>query len=268
MPSIKTLILMRKARFFILVLALLATCGMLRAQDSFERAVYVSPTGDSLLYRYLRPENEQADKKYPLVLFLHGAGECGTDNEKQLDHGGQMWLNPVNREKYPAFVLAPQCTGKNYWGYVSRPSFVPEEMPAETADTPEIRLVKELLDQYLALPQVDKSRVYVMGLSMGGMATFDVAIRYPDIFAAAIPICGSVNPKRITPALRPVKFRLFHGDADNVVPVEGSRHAYRALKAAGVTVDYVEFPGCNHGSWNPAFGYPDFMEWLFNCKKK
>ena len=115
---------------------------------------------------------------------------------------------------------------------------------------------------------MDKSRVYVMGLSMGGMATFDVAIRYPDIFAAAIPICGSVNPKRITPALRPVKFRLFHGDADNVVPVEGSRHAYRALKAAGVTVDYVEFPGCNHGSWNPAFGYPDFMEWLFSCKKK
>ena len=259
---------MRKARFFILVLALLATCGMLRAQDSFERAVYVSPTGDSLLYRYLRPENEQADKKYPLVLFLHGAGECGTDNEKQLDHGGQMWLNPVNREKHPAFVLFPQCPSDGYWAYMARPtSFMPAEMPVEVPLSPIFQAVKELLDTYLARPEVDKSRIYVMGLSMGGMGTFDMAVRYPDIFAAAIPICGSVNPERLK-AAKQVKFRIFHGDADDVVTPEGSRQAYKTLKTVGADVEYIEFPGCNHGSWNPAFNYPGFMDWLFAQKKK
>lgn len=126
--------------------------------------------------------------------------------------------------------------------------------------------MKELLDFYLAMPQIDKDRIYVMGLSMGGMGTFDMAVRYPEIFAAAIPICGTVNPARLK-AGKSVKFRIFHGDADNVVTPEGSRAAYRALKAIGADVEYIEFPGCNHGSWNPAFNYPDFMEWLFNQKK-
>ena len=81
----------------------------------YEKKVYVSSQGDSLKYRLLRPEAEKAGKKYPLVLFLHGAGERGDDNQKQLVHGGQMWLNPVNREEYPAFVLAPQCPKEDYW---------------------------------------------------------------------------------------------------------------------------------------------------------
>ena len=189
----------------------------------YEKKVYVSSQGDSLKYRLLRPEAEKAGKKYPLVLFLHGAGERGDDNQKQLVHGGQMWLNPVNRE--------------------------------------------ELLDTYLAMPQVDKDRIYVMGLSMGGMGTFDLAIRYPEVFAAAVPICGIVNPARLS-AAKDVKFRIYHGDADNIVPVEGSRQAYKALKAAGADVEYIEFPGVNHGSWTPAFNDSEFMGWLFNQKKK
>ena len=102
---------------------------------------------------------------------------------------------------------------------------------------------------------------------MGAMGTFDMVARFPDIFAAAIPICGTVNPQRLS-AAKNVNFRIFHGDADNVVPVEGSREAYKALKPTGASVEYIEFPGCNHGSWNPAFNYPDFMEWLFKQKKK
>lgn len=106
-----------------------------------------------------------------------------------------------------------------------------------------------------------------MGLSMGGMGTFDLAIRYPEVFAAAVPICGIVNPARLS-AAKDVKFRIYHGDADNIVPVEGSRQAYKALKAAGADVEYIEFPGVNHGSWTPAFNDSEFMEWLFNQKKK
>lgn len=122
------------------------------------------------------------DEKYPLVLFLHGAGERGNDNEKQLVHGGQMWLNPVNREKYPAFILAPQCPETGYWAYTERPSsFAPADMPLEVPVSPIFRTLKELLDFYLAMPQIDKDRIYVMGLSMGGMGTFDMAVRYPEI---------------------------------------------------------------------------------------
>ena len=90
---------------------------------------------------------------------------------------------------------------------------------------------------------------------------------YPEIFAAAIPICGTVNPTRLK-AAKDVKFRIFHGDADTVVPINGSRQAYKALKAVGADVKYTEFPGTTHGSWNPAFNLPDFMSWLFSQKKK
>ena len=238
------------------------------AQEVYQKEVFISSRGDSLKYRLLRPEKEKAGKKYPLVLFLHGAGERGSDNEKQLVHGGQMFLNPVNREKYPAFVLMPQCPIDAYWAYTSRPvSFVPSDMPAGQEISPVFSSLKELLDVYLSMPQIDKDRVYIIGLSMGGMGTYDMIIRFPELFAAAIPICGTVNPSRLAD-VKGVKFRIFHGDADNVVTVEGSRAAYRALEAAGVDVEYIEFPGCDHGSWNPAFNYPGFMDWLFSQKRK
>lgn len=236
-------------------------------QDVYQKKAFVSSRGDSLLYRLLRPEAEKPGEKYPLVLFLHGAGERGEDNTKQLTHGGQMFLNPVNREKYPAFVLIPQCPADAYWAFTSRPSsFAPADMPVGQDISPLFKSLKELLDTYLAMPQVDKDRVYVIGLSMGGMGTYDMAIRFPEVFAAAIPICGTVNPSRLADAKR-VKFRIFHGDADDIVTVEGSRAAYKALKAAGADVEYMEFPGCGHDSWTPAFNYPGFMDWLFSQKK-
>ena len=241
--------------------------GLTYGQTEFEKKVYVTASNDSLNYRLLRPEVEQEGEKYPLVLFLHGSGERGSDNEKQLFHGSQMWLNPVNRENYPAFVLVPQCPESGYWAYTDRPSsFEPDQMPSDIPLSPVFRTLKELIDTYLAMPQVDKKRVYVIGLSMGAMGTYDLAICYPEIFAAAIPICGTVNPTRLS-AAKDVKFRIFHGDADTVVPVSGSRQAYKALKAAGADVEYIEFPGVTHGSWNPAFTQLDFMSWLFSQKK-
>ena len=249
--------------FAFLLLSLLVS-----AQQSYEKDVFISSKGDSLPYRMIRPESAKAGKKYPLVLFLHGAGERGNNNESQLTHGGQMFLNPVNQEKFPAFVLMPQCPADSYWAYTERPkSFIPAEMPVGHEISPLSQTLKQLLDSYLAMPEVDKQRVYIIGLSMGAMGTYDLVSRYPDIFAAAILICGTVNPTRLS-AAKDVKFRIFHGDADNVVPVEGSREAYKALKAAGAEVEYIEFPGCNHGSWNPAFNYPGFMDWLFKQKKK
>ena len=209
------------------------------AQEVYRKEVFISSRGDSLRYRLLRPEKEKAGKKYPLVLFLHGAGERGSDNEKQLVHGGQMFLNPVNREKYMPSKHLSDTEALTQKPDTSRPvSFVPSDMPAGQEISPIFSSLKELLDIYLSMPQVDKDRVYIIGLSMGGMGTYDMIIRFPELFAAAIPICGTVNPSRLAD-VKGVKFRIFHGDADNVVTVEGSRAAYRALKAAGVDVEYI-----------------------------
>ena len=98
---------------------------------------------------------------------------------------------------------------------------------------------------------------------MGGMGTFEMVCRFPDLFAAAIPICGGVNIQRLKEIETSTAFRIFHGDADAVVPVAFSRDAFTTLKAKNVDVQYIEFPGINHDSWTPAFNRDDFMEWLF-----
>ena len=237
----------------------------------FEKKVFTAKSGNELLYRVLYPENYDASakKKYPLVLFLHGGGERGTDNEKQLMHGAEQFLNPVNREKYPAIVLFPQCPPEFYWALDSRPekSLDNKVFPQNPPLSKIFVSVKELLDKFIADERVDTRRIYVVGLSMGGMGTFDMAARYPDLFAAAVPICGGVYPERLASAAKKVKFRIFHGDADGVVPVKNSREIYTYLKTAGADVEYIEFPGCNHGSWGPAFNRTDFMEWIFKQKK-
>lgn len=232
------------------------------SQRGYQRKTFVSSRGDTLLYRILAPLNLKAGKKFPLVLFMHGAGERGNDNEKQLMHGSQQFLNPAVRNRYPAFVLFPQCPEEGFWSYRPVPRFQDGKMPSNLPETPEITAVMELLKHYVASGQVDAKRIYVIGLSMGGMATFDLTIRYPDFFAAAVPICGAVDVMRYTQKPS-IKFRIFHGDADPVVPVEGSRAAYCRLMQLGAKVVYTEFPGVGHDSWNYAFRTPDFLAWLF-----
>lgn len=238
------------------------------AQERYEKC-QLAVDGDTLRYCALAPQTVQPGEKYPLVVFLHGAGERGEDNEAQLFHGSQQFLNPVNREKYPCYVLFPQCPSGKYGAYIDRPmSLVPQEMPIQESPSAFISSVHALIEKYLAEQSVDPHRVYVIGLSMGAMSTYDMVIRYPELFAAAVPICGTVNPLRITPAVKSTKWSIYHGDADTTVPLDGSREAYRALRAAGAEVKYTEFPGVAHGSWNPAFSMPDFMPWLFaQCRE-
>ena len=234
------------------------------AQDTYDRKTFVSSDGLSLNYRELTPLKVEAKKKYPLVIFLHGSGERGDDNEKQLVHGGQMFLNPYNRDNYPAYVIFPQCPASSFWAYPTVGKYA--EKNPEGQITPILKAVKELVDRYIDMPDINPSRVYILGLSMGGMGTFDMVSRFPETFAAAVPICGAASPGKIS-AAKCVKFRIYHGDADPTVPVECSRMAYRELRDAGADVEYYEFAGCGHPSWNPAFNTPDFMEWLFAQKK-
>lgn len=222
--------------------------------------------GDTLKYQVLFPENYNINKKYPLVLFLHGSGERGNDNELQLTHGSSMFLNAENREKYPAIIIFPQCPSDEYWVEISRANnqFSFPENPK--ISTPML-LTKKLLDYYVKNEEVDKNRIYVMGLSMGGMGTFDLICRYPKYFAAAVPICGGVNTTRMK-KVKNLPIRIFHGGADPVVNKQFSIDAYNELKKEGSTkVEYIEFPGVGHNSWDSAFTYPDFMKWVFKQKK-
>ena len=253
-------------RLFILSLLLLAGTSVINAQESYDYNVYVSPQGDTLPYRSLKPKEIKKGRKYPLVLVLHDAGKKGRDNEKQLQVGAKMFLNPVNREEYPAFVIVPQCPEGKWWTYDRRPSKF-DNLPYADTLTKELSMVKEVLDSYLALPEVDKSRIYVMGSSMGGVGTFDIVAHYPRLFAAAVPICGAIAPEHLSQA-KDVRFWIFHGDNDPTVPVECSRRAYLELKEAGADVKYTEFAGGNHSIGFHVYNTPGFMKWLFGCKRK
>ncbi|WP_298651350.1 prolyl oligopeptidase family serine peptidase [uncultured Proteiniphilum sp.] len=259
----------RRTLTLFLLLSLLAPAAYAQYQE-YDSLTYISEQGDSLLYRQLNPLKIEKGKKYPLVLFLHGAGERGSDNISQLHHGALMFTNPVNREEYPAFVLFPQCPADLYWPTPKRPDGFQQEnpFPFDAEISKPLALTKELLDKIIETYPVDTDRIYIVGLSMGGMGTFDMVCRFPDLFAAAIPVCGGIHTDRLHDFSSKTAFRIFHGDADPVVPVRFSREAYLKLKAEGADVEYIEFPGVNHGSWDPAFNRPDFMSWLFEQRKK
>lgn len=253
-------------RTICLFLWLSAGLNLLSAQpDGYRAGVFTGKAGAELQYRVLFPHDYEKGGDFPLVLFLHGAGEKGSDNLKQLTHGSKMFTNPVNMEKFPAVVVFPQCPSELYWAFDKSPAggLDPATFPEEYPIPEILSMVKELANHFIATEKIDADRVYIMGISMGGMGTFDLVCRYPGMFAAAIPICGGVNPERLRSAAG-VKFRIFHGDEDNVVSVENSRMAYTALKNYGADVEYIEFAGVGHSSWNPAFNYPGFMEWLFS----
>jgi predicted peptidase len=222
-------------------------------------------------YRVLLPENYDANKKYPLVYFLHGYGERGNDNEKQLIHGAKLFLREDVRRDFPAIVVFPQCSEDSYWSNsvaVVTPNgpksyYFQQEGTATKAMQQAELLLEILLETY----PVDLSRVYIGGLSMGGMGTFEMVRRHPDLFAAALPICGGGNLKTVD-FLKNVNWWIFHGAKDNVVPPHFSSDMADALKKAGANVKFSLYPEANHNSWDPAFAEEELLPWLFSNKKK
>lgn len=207
-------------------------------------------------------------EEYPLVLFLHGAGQRGSDNVKQLELGGDLFASTANRQAYPAYVLFPQCPADNYWAFGTRPTdFRNAAFPADYTIVPIMQKLKELLNSYMALPSVDLDRIYIVGLSMGAMGTYDMACRFPDIFAAAVPICGGVNINRMT-NVENIYWRLYHGALDPTVPVENSREIYQHLLSLDAQAGYTEYPNIQHEAWGPAFNSSDFLSWIFDKTKQ
>jgi len=248
----------------ILLIGLAAAALGADAKEAFVQRIFTGTDQRTLPFRLLKPKDYDAGNKYPLVLFFHGAGERGTDNTIQLVHGMNDFSKEEIRDKYPCFVIAPQCPVGKRWVEVDWTEDAHDfnERPSET-----MQLVIELLK---ALPQefsIDSDRLYVTGLSMGGFGTWDLISRFPEKFAAAAPVCGGADEK-LAPKIASVPIWTFHGDKDGVVKPSRSRNMIGALKEAGGKPLYTEYEGVGHDSWVPAYADPKLMEWMFAQKLK
>lgn len=222
--------------------------------------------GDTLRYRVLYPLQYDGSKPAPLLVFLHGSGERGSDNEKQLWHGGALFVKDSVRRANPAIVIFPQCPADSAWSAFDRSvprgdSFYLSLNLSSRLSTPE-RLVKALTDS-LALHNIaDSRRLYLGGLSLGGFGTYDLLIKYPNYFAAAIPICGMTNVPLYAQRAAAVPVWIFHGSEDKAVSPVPNRLLYATLQQQGAPVQYTEYEGVGHNSWDNAFAEPRLLPWL------
>lgn len=227
-----------------------------------EQTIQVEENGKPQLFRYrlLRPASVEPDSRYPLVLFLHGAGERGSDNAAQLKYLPTWLAEPAWRQQFPCFVIAPQCRSEHRWSAFNWSDKKSSPLAAEP--TADLAAAIATLEEVCGSEPVDLDRVYLTGLSMGGYGSWELAARMPERFAAVVPICGGGDEAQ---AAKLVKLPIwcFHGGADRVVPVERSRSMIAAIEAAGGTSKYTEFPGVGHDSWTPAYRDSGLLEWLF-----
>ncbi|MEM7085488.1 MAG: prolyl oligopeptidase family serine peptidase [Bacteroidota bacterium] len=237
--------------------------------DAFKKELYISKS-DTLPYRILYPKNYDHGKKYPLLLFLHGSGERGDDNELQLVHGASLFLKEAVREEFPAIVVFPQCQSNLSWNN-ARVEFINYSrvyrFPATVEPNGQLDLAEGLLAYLKSELPVDLNRMYLGGLSMGGMGTFELLHRNPNTFAAAFAICGGANPE-IANRIKNTPLWIFHGDTDNVVPYTNSTLIYEALKTQQADVKITIYPEIGHDSWTPAFAEPELLPWLFSKERK
>ena len=193
---------------------------------------------------YLPPDYDKQDS-WPLMVFLHGAGERGSDLEKVKVHGPPKLIE--EGKDLPFIIVSPQCPNDQWWPGLEREV---------------IALVDEMIDTY----KVDKSRVYLTGLSMGGYGTWAIGCSYPKRFAALVPICGGGRPFRAS-ALKDVPVWAFHGAKDPVVPLQESRQMVHAVTAAGGDAQLTVYPEAEHDSWTQTYANPRVYEWMLEHKK-
>ncbi|MFN3691314.1 MAG: alpha/beta fold hydrolase [Fervidobacterium sp.] len=225
-----------------------------------------------LPYRLFKPKIKEGEV-YPLVVFLHGARERGNDNEKQItaNEGATTWANEEFQNKHPCFVLAPQCPENSYWGSSFRVYHDMNQLGPNSL----IATVGLVIDELVGKFPIDKDRIYVTGLSMGGFGTIALLTLCPDKFAAGVVVCGGGNPKKLD-KIKHIPFWFFHAEDDDVVPVEYSRTLVKKLNELGAEVNYTEYPKgymqsiglFPHASWVPAYRDEEMKEWLFSKKRK
>jgi len=220
----------------------------------FEARTFSNRRGDTLSYRLLRPEGYDSTQRYPLLISLHGGAGYGTDNIRQLASWeiGRL-TEPGNRKKYPAFILAPQCSRGTSWGGL------PHLVPRDT-------IVFDLLNALEAEFSIDPNRRYVAGHSLGGYGTWSFIGTRPGVFAAALPLSGAGDPG-LAKNMVDVAIWAFHGETDRNVPVAGCRTVIQAIQQAGGHPRYTEFAGVGH-YLNPSLdATPGILDWLFSQRR-
>jgi predicted peptidase len=209
-------------------------------EKQFEKEITVKV---KLKYLLFLPEGyAESDKKWPLILFLHGAGESGDNLSKVKLHGPPKIVE--TKPDFPFIVVSPQSPGRGW----------------------NVDALKALLDELLEDYRVDRDRVYLTGLSMGGFGTWSLAAAHPDYFAAIAPICGGGSPSEAA-KLKSLPIWVFHGAKDNAVPLDRSQQMVDALKEAGADVKFTVYPDAGHDSWTETYDNPKLYEWLLEHKR-
>lgn len=254
--------MMRRMRNVPLLLLLAAACAAPpssgHAMTVFE-ASSVEVDGARYPFQLLHPAGRPSGPE-PLVVFLHGAGERGKDNSRQLTWLPLAMASDSFRERFPCWLLAVQCPEDEKWADVPWSEVMPSPLPKEP--TRAVRAVLAAMERVQREHAVDPDRVYLTGLSMGGYGAWDLAARFPGRFAAVLPICGG-GDETTAPRLAEVPIWAFHGAEDPGVPVGRTRSMIAAIRAAGGSPKFTEFPGVGHDSWTPAYRDPEVLDWLF-----
>ena len=254
--------------FFFITAISTVPCHAKKHETGFlDRQVTVQ--GITYKYQVFVPEEWSPRQKWPIILFLHGAGERGADGLQETDVGIGTAIRS-NRSEVPAIVVMPQCRKNAWW------ALPPMDELAMAA-------LRDSSKEFHGDPQ----RTYLAGLSMGGFGAWHLAQKYPGYFAAMIVICGGIRPPlaaqnaipglaNATPPDSPKSYAsaaekigktpvwIFHGSADAIVPVIESQRMSEAMKQAGGEVHYTEYPGVGHASWDRAFDEPKLFPWLFS----
>ena len=242
----------------------------LEPNKTFLREIYLNTKSSlkTMPYRMYVPNDYDATKDYPIVLYLHGAGERGNDNEKHLVNNSDILKKLISekyRQDYPCVILAPQCAEDQQWVNVpwNKASYSVDGMGISVFENMALDLLEKTMTEY----NINRKKVYVIGISMGGYGTWDAISRRPDLFAAAIPVCGGGDPSKAKEISNTAVW-TFHSADDTLVPVAGTRDMVEALKAIKADIKFDEYETGGHGAWGPAFTNDELIPWLFSKSKK
>jgi predicted peptidase len=237
----------------VLLVALAVLSGPSGAGDKKTESTQQAKTFQKDIVRHVKlnywlflPEGyyDKSDKRFPLILFLHGAGESGDKLEKVKVHGPPKIVE--KKKDFPFIVVSPQSP-KFGW---------------------DIEALNALLDDVLAKYRVDSDRVYLTGLSMGGYGSWALAAAHPERFAAVVPICGGGSPVFMGRRLKDMPVWAFHGAKDNVVPLKESEQMVNAIKKAGGNAKLTVYPDAGHDSWTATYNNPELYRWLLEQRRK
>ncbi len=225
----------------------------------FQDKIFTASKEKKLPYRFFIPEQEDSLSKFPLIIFLHGGSGYGVNNINQISgenwHGSHVWIQPEIQQKNPAFVIAPQLPFLHRWN-----------IPLTDSLSIFSKMTFELIDSLTQSYPIDINKIYLTGQSLGGWGVWFLITKKPNLFAAAIPICGGGIPESAVNA-KNVIIWAFHGKFDQEISVKRSREMVEAFKTVGANIKYTEYFLSGHSIWEKVYNDEEIINWLFNQSK-